>query len=210
MNTGIAGTILAGGLSQRLGGGDKGLLTLGGDRTVLDHAVARMAPQVQALALNANGDPNRFSHLGLTVFADDLADFPGPLAGILAAMDWAAGIGRDQVITVAGDTPFLPLDLADRLAEAASGKPGVIAVASSDGRRHPTSALWPVDLRHALRRAITDDDERRVTAFIGRHSSIDVEFPFTDIGGVQVDPFFNVNTPADLAEARRIASSMEP
>lgn len=206
--TGIAGTILAGGLSQRMGGGDKGLLMLG-DRTVLHHVAARMAPQVQALALNANGDPARFAHLGLTTVADDLADFPGPLAGILAAMEWAAGLDFDAVATIAGDTPFLPGDFVERLAAAVSGAPGTIAVASSAGRRHPTSALWPVGLRHALRRAITDDDERRVTAFINRHPNVDVEFPFAGMGGLQVDPFFNINTPADLAEARRIASSAE-
>lgn len=209
MKTGIAGTILAGGLSQRMGGGDKGLLSLG-SRTVLHHVTARMTPQVQELALNANGDPERFEQLGLPIVADDLADFPGPLAGILAAMDWAASLGFSQVVTVAGDTPFLPADFVARLAASASSKPDTIAVATSAGRSHPTSALWPVSLCHRVRSAVIDDDERRVTAFINRHPNIDVEFPAADIGGMQIDPFFNVNTPADLVEARRIASSMDP
>ncbi|KQZ13399.1 molybdenum cofactor guanylyltransferase [Mesorhizobium sp. Root554] len=210
MTIGIAGTILAGGLSQRMGGGDKGLLMIG-DQTVLHHVARRMAPQVEALALNANGDVARFAQLGLTTVADGLADFPGPLAGILAAMEWAAGLGFNQVATIAGDTPFLPTDFVARLAASLSdASEDAIAVASSAGRPHPTSALWPVGLRHALRHAITDDEERRVTAFINRYPNMDVEFPIANMSGIQVDPFFNINTPAELAEARRIASSMDP
>ncbi|GAB4259591.1 MAG: molybdenum cofactor guanylyltransferase MobA [Pararhodobacter sp.] len=190
----IAGVILAGGRATRLGGGDKGLLALGG-RSVLDHVIARLAPQVAALALNANGDPARFAPLGLPVLPDLTDDRPGPLAGILAAMLWAAGRGDAQVLTVAGDTPFLPVDLVVRLAAA-----GPFAMAESPDeagamRAHPTIALWPVALADTLAESLARG-EHKVGRWAQEHGARRV--PFTE----RPDPFFNINTPADLHSAQ--------
>jgi len=161
MRPDIAGIILAGGLSRRMGGGDKTLLALGG-RPLLDHVVARLTPQVGSLALNANGDPARFAASGLSVLADTVEGHAGPLAGILTGLEWAAAnTASEALVTAAGDTPFLPADLVATLVAAAAGRPGSIAVASSGGRRHPTFALWPLGLRQALRRFLVDEDNRR-------------------------------------------------
>lgn len=189
--------ILAGGLARRMGGGDKGLLPLGGG-TVLSAVLARLAPQAAPLALSANGDPSRFDALRLPVLPDPLPGHPGPLAGILAAMGWAAGLGADAVLTVPGDAPFLPPDLAARLAARvrASGAP---AVAASAGRTHPVAGLWPVALAGALREAIGRGD-LRVGAFARAQGATPVEFPVPPGGP---DPFLNLNTPGDLAAARR-------
>lgn len=186
----IAGVILAGGLSRRMGGGDKALLPLGG-RPILAHVIARLAPQVGPLALNANGDPGRFAGFGLPVVPDGLAGFAGPLAGVLSAMDWAAGLGAATVATAAADTPFLPCDLVARLAAGMGGAPAAVAV-TEDGA-HPTCALWRVDPREELREAL-DGGIRRVTDWTARLGAVAVAFP----GG---EAFFNVNTPADLARA---------
>ncbi|AZO47036.1 MAG: molybdenum cofactor guanylyltransferase MobA [Mesorhizobium sp.] len=207
MDQNIAGIILAGGQSRRMGGGDKTLLVLGG-RSLLDHVVARLVPQVGPLALSANGDPARFARFGLPVLADTVEGHAGPLAGILTGIEWAS-IACDAVVTVAGDTPFFPKDLIERLATAAATKPGAITVASSGGRRHPTFALWPLGLHDALRRFLVDEDNRRVSAFIDRHDVVDVEFPMMASGGQQIDPFFNINMPDDLAIAERLLQSIE-
>lgn len=191
----IAGVILAGGRATRMGGGDKGLLPLAG-RPMLAHVIARLAPQVGALALNANGDPSRFAGFGLPVLADPVPDHPGPLAGVLAGMDWAAGLGFGLIVTVSADTPFLPPDLVARLV------PGPFALAASPDttgalRRHPTLGLWPVALREELRRALVSG-ERKVGRWAAEHGARSVPFPEAP------DPFFNINTPEDLriAEAR--------
>ncbi|RWD37549.1 molybdenum cofactor guanylyltransferase MobA [Mesorhizobium sp.] len=207
MDQNIAGIILAGGQSRRMGGGDKTLLVLGG-RSLLDHVVARLVPQVGPLALSANGGPARFARFGLPVLADTVEGHAGPLAGILTGIEWAS-IACDAVVTVAGDTPFFPKDLIERLATAAATKPGAITVASSGGRRHPTFALWPLGLHDALRRFLVDEDNRRVSAFIDRHDVVDVEFPMMASGGQQIDPFFNINMPDDLAIAERLLQSIE-
>ncbi|RVD70897.1 MAG: molybdenum cofactor guanylyltransferase MobA [Mesorhizobium sp.] len=207
MDQNIAGIILAGGQSRRMGGGDKTLLVLGG-RSLLDHVVARLVPQVGPLALSANGDPARFARFGLPVLADTVEGYAGPLAGILTGIEWAS-IACDAVVTVAGDTPFFPKDLIERLATAAATKPGAVTVASSGGRRHPTFALWPLGLHDALRRFLVDEDNRRVSAFIDRHDVVDVEFPMLASGGQQIDPFFNINMPDDLAIAERLLQSIE-
>ncbi|TJW08581.1 MAG: molybdenum cofactor guanylyltransferase MobA [Mesorhizobium sp.] len=207
MDRNIAGIILAGGQSRRMGGGDKTLLELGG-RSLLDHVVKRLAQQTGPLALSANGDPTRFASFGLPVLADTVGGHAGPLAGILTGIEWAA-IGCDAVVTVAGDTPFFPKNLVERLAAAADSKPGSIAVASSGGRRHPTFALWPLDVHDALRRFLVDEDNRRVSAFIDRHGFVEVEFPMPASGGRAIDPFFNINTPDDLAIAERLLQSIE-
>jgi molybdopterin-guanine dinucleotide biosynthesis protein A len=208
MGRDIAGIILAGGQSRRMGGGDKSLLALG-DSSLLDHIVARLAPQVGSLALSANGDPLRFAGFGLPVLADTVEGFAGPLAGILTGLEWAP-MACDAIVTVAGDTPFVATDLVERLAAAVDERRGSIALACSGGKRHPTFALWPTDLRDALRRFLVDEDIRRVSAFIDRHDFVEVEFPMLKAGGHEVDPFFNINTPDDLAEAERLLQSMAP
>lgn len=208
MKSGIAGLILAGGQSRRMGGGDKSLLPLG-DGCVLDQVLSRLAPQTETLVLNANGDPTRFSAFRLLVLADTVEGFPGPLAGVLAGLEWAAAdTSCKAIVTAAGDTPFLPLELVGRLAAAADERPGAIAVACSGGRQHPTFALWPVGCREALRHFLVDGDNRRVSAFIERHGHVEVEFPLLQAGERQVDPFFNINVSDDLAQAERLLQSM--
>ncbi|RWM70871.1 MULTISPECIES: molybdenum cofactor guanylyltransferase MobA [Mesorhizobium] len=210
MTKDIAGGILAGGQSRRMGGGDKGLLALGGG-SLLDHVVARFAAQVGPLGLSANGDPARFAGVGLPVVADTVKGFAGPLAGILTGLEWAAAnTACEVVVTAAGDTPFLPENLVERLAAAVDERPGAIAVACSGGKRHPTFALWPLALHDALRRFPVDEDVRRVSAFIDRHDFVDVEFPMLISGGHLHDPFFNINTSDDLARAERLLQSMKP
>ncbi|MDQ1900480.1 molybdenum cofactor guanylyltransferase MobA [Paracoccus sp. WLY502] len=188
--------ILAGGRATRMGGGDKCLLDLGG-RPMLARIIDRLAPQCAPLALNANGDAVRFAGFGLPVLPDSLPDFPGPLAGILAGMDWAAGLGADAVISVAGDTPFFPRDLATRLT--AQGNGIVLAAGRDGGGRvvdHPTFGLWPVALRDALRGFLVLG-KRRVRGFAAEHGAATVGWD------ISPDPFFNINTPEDLEQARQ-------
>ena len=191
------GVILAGGLATRMGGGDKGLLRIG-YRTLLDLVIARLSPQVAGLALNANGDPARFASFGLPVLPDTIRDYPGPLAGVLAGLDWAAGEGATHIVTAAADTPFFPADLVPRLmlATEEQGKP--IALARTENGRHPTFGLWPVALRDDLRRAL-NDGMRKVVLWTDSHGTAMADFPVSGF-----DPFFNVNTPEDLAEAARL------
>lgn len=198
----IAGVILAGGRATRMGGGDKGLRTVGG-RRLLDHVLDRLAPQVGAMAINANGDPARLAEFGLPVLADSLPDHPGPLAGVLAGLDWAAGIGAQAIVTAAADTPFFPRDLVARLVGAA-GPSGLCLAASPDEdghlQRHPTFGLWPVALRGDLRAALTGG-LRKIVLWTDGHGAGTAAFasdPF--------DPFFNVNTPEDLALAETLAA----
>lgn len=210
MRRDIAGIVLAGGQSRRMGGGDKSLLPLGGG-SVLDQVLSRFGPQIETLALSANGDPARFARFGLPVLADTVEGFAGPLAGILTGLEWAAaGTPCKTVVTAAGDTPFLPLDLVDRLAAAAGEHPGSIAVTSSAGRRHPTFALWPTGCRDALRHFLVDEDNRQVSTFIERHGHVEVEFPVRESAGQSIDPFFNINVPDDLARAAQLLQSMKP
>lgn len=195
----IGGVILAGGLARRMGGGDKTLLDLGG-QSLLSHCIERLSPQVEALAINANGDAGRFAAFGAPVVADSVPGFAGPLAGVLAGLDWAAGAGCDAVVSVAGDTPFFPRDLVARLQAGA----GPIAMAATRVperglSRHPTFALWPVALRDDLRAAL-QEGVRKVVVWADRHGCAAVEFPTEPI-----DPFFNVNTPADLDRARGLS-----
>lgn len=195
------GTILAGGLARRLGGGDKALRMVGG-QTVLARLIGRMTPQVTRLILNANEDAARFGEFGLPVVGDDLPDRPGPLAGVLAGLDWTARFAPDVqwVVTVPADAPFLPEDLVVRL-HAVRGE-ATLACAASGGRTHPVVTLWPVALRHDLRRALVVDDLRKVGAYVRRHDPAVVEWPVE-----VVDPFFNVNTQVDLEEADRLAKA---
>ena len=194
------GVILAGGRATRMGGGDKGLREVGG-RRLLEHVIARLGPQCAGLAINANGDPARLAEFGLPVLPDSLPDHPGPLAGVLAGLDWAAGQGAEAIVTAAADTPFFPTDLAARL-RAEAGPSGLCLAASPDeeGRmqRHPTFGLWPVALRDDLRAAL-QGGLRKIVLWTDGHGAGLARFesrPF--------DPFFNVNTPEDIATAERL------
>jgi molybdopterin-guanine dinucleotide biosynthesis protein A len=196
------GVILAGGRARRLGGGDKGLLRIGGE-TILARVAARFAPQCDGLILSANGDPQRFASLGLPVVADNIDGFAGPLAGVLAALDWTAAHSPATafVVSAAGDCPFLPRDLVARLHAALSEKGAELAVAASGGRSHPVIGLWRVGLREALRRALVVEGCRKVDAWTARYARATADWPVA-----ARDPFFNVNTADDLAEAARIAA----
>ena len=196
-NRGPLTVVLAGGLARRMGGGDKPLVVLGG-QPLLGHILDRLRPQVAGLALNANEDPARYRDFDLPILADSLPDRPGPLAGILAALDWAAAAGAEHVLTVPGDTPFLPRDLAGRLGEAVRSG-AAAAIAASGGRRQPIAGLWPVAARDALHRSIVDDGLRRVDDWARHLGAVVVDFAIDP-----VDPFFNLNTPDDLAEAERL------
>jgi molybdenum cofactor guanylyltransferase len=199
------GLVLAGGLARRMGGGDKGLIRIGGT-TILERALARVGPQCVGLVINANGDPGRFARFGLPVVADDVEGFAGPLAGILAGLDWLAAnapaIG--WLTSVPGDCPFLPRDLVRRLhaARAAAGVP--LACARSGDWRHPVVGLWPVGLRADLRRAVIAEGLRKIEVWTARHGIALAEWP-----AEPVDPFFNVNTPEDAAQAQRFAALEE-
>lgn len=194
------GIILAGGRATRMGGGDKGLKRIGGV-PLLDRVIERLSPQVAQLALNANGDPSRFDTYGLPVLPDSLPNHPGPLAGVLAGMDWAAERGFDAIVTAAADTPFFPADLVAQL-QAAAGPSGLALAASRqpDGRvmRQPTFGLWPVALRDDLRTAL-QDGLRKIVIWTDGHQAGQAVF---DVDGF--DPFFNVNTPEDIDEAERL------
>jgi len=192
--------VLAGGLAQRMGGGDKPLREIAG-RSLLARVIDRLAPQCDALALNANGDPARFAGFGLPVIADPVDGFPGPLAGVLAGLDWIAAHRPDAewMLSAPADCPFLPSDLVARLHQARLDQQADIAVAASAGRSHPVIALWPCSLQIDLRRALLADDIRKVDRFTARYPRAIVEWPVQPF-----DPFFNANTPEDVAEAERI------
>jgi molybdopterin-guanine dinucleotide biosynthesis protein A len=198
----IPGVLLAGGLARRMGGGDKPMRTIGG-RTLLARVIARLAAQCDGLILNANGDPARFAAFGLPVIADGVVDFPGPLAGILAALDWAAA-NRPEVtwmLSAAGDCPFLPRDLVGRLHQALIEENAELAVAASGGQSHPVIGLWRVSLREELRHALVVEDIRRIDRWTARYRLATVSWPTTPL-----DPFFNANTVEDIAEAERLAA----
>jgi molybdenum cofactor guanylyltransferase len=195
------GLVLAGGLARRMGGGDKALIRIG-TTTILDRVLERLSPSCVGIALNANGDASRFARFGLPVIADDVAGFAGPLAGILAGLDWTAkhAPGIDWLISVPGDCPFLPRDLVARLHAARAATATPLACARSGGWRHPVVGLWPVALRENLRHALVDEGLRKIEAWTARHGVALAEWPATP-----VDPFFNVNTPEEAAEATRLA-----
>jgi molybdenum cofactor guanylyltransferase len=191
------GLLLAGGQSRRMGGGDKALRPLAGI-ALLDRVIERLRPQVDALVLNANGDPARFARFALPVVADSVPGFVGPLAGVLAGLDWTAENRPDCpfVASVATDAPFLPTDLVARLAEGLDEARADLACAASGGRSHPVFGLWPVRLREDLRHALVEEGIRKVDLFTARHSLVTVAF-----SDQPVDPFFNANRPEDFAAA---------
>ena len=196
------GVLLAGGLARRMGGGDKPMRTIGG-RTILERAIARLKPQCDGLILNANGDPARFAAFGLPIIADTVADFPGPLAGILAALDWAAA-DRPEVkwmLSAAADCPFLPHDLVVRLHRGLVEQNAELAVAASDGQSHPVIGLWSVSLRDELRQALVVEDVRKIDRWTARYRLATMTWPVRPL-----DPFFNANTVEDIAEAERLAA----
>jgi molybdenum cofactor guanylyltransferase len=197
----IPGVLLAGGLARRMGGGDKPMRQIGG-RSILERVIARLTPQCGELILNANGDPARFARFGLPVVPDTVADFPGPLAGVLAALDWAAAHhpSVSLVLSAAADCPFLPRDLVARLHEALVNENAQLAVAASGGQSHPVIGLWRVALRDELRHALVQDNIRRVDRWTARYKLATVAWPTAPL-----DPFFNANTIEDVAEAERLA-----
>lgn len=191
------GVLLAGGLARRMGGGDKPLRKVG-PQTILERAIARMQPQCVRLILNANGDPARFAFTGLPIVADDVPGFAGPLAGILAALDWTATNMPEieWVASVAADSPFLPRDLVERLHAARAEGKTPLACAESGGQAHPVIGLWPVTLRDDLRRALVVEDVRKIDRWTARHGVAHARWPTQPL-----DPFFNANTPEDMAAA---------
>ncbi len=194
----VAGVVLAGGQSLRMGGGDKCLRRLAG-RPLLAHVIDRVRPQVGPLVLNANGDPGRFAAFGLPVIADAAGDHAGPLAGVLSGLEWAAANapGCAWVASFPADAPLLPPDLVTQLL-AAAGAADMACVASG-GRAHPVVGLWPVRLAGELRRALVEEGVRKVDLWTGRYRLAQAEFATSPH-----DPFFNANTPEDLAEAERL------
>jgi molybdenum cofactor guanylyltransferase len=199
----VVGLLLAGGQSRRMGGGDKALRMLG-EVTLLDRVIERLRPQVDALVLNANGEAARFARFALPVVPDSIPGFAGPLAGVLAGLDWAATERPDcnYVVSVATDAPFLPADLVARLAEGMRQAGAELACAASGGRTHPVFGLWPVRLRDDLRRALVDQEIRKVDLFTARYRLATVSFP-----DAPIDPFFNANRPEDFAAAAALLPS---
>ena len=196
----VIGVLLAGGLARRMGGGDKPLRMIAG-KTILDHVIERLRPQCSDLVINANGDAARFAPWRLPVVPDSVEGFAGPLAGILAGLDWAAAHrpAIRHVVSVAADTPFIPRDLVARLAAGARAERAQLACAASGGWSHPVIGLWPVAIRDELRHALTVDDERKIDRFTRRFALATVTWP-TD----PIDPFFNANEPDDLSIAEAL------
>jgi len=198
------GLVLAGGLARRMGGGDKARIEIGGV-TILDRVLATLSGQCIDIIINANGDPKRFEDTGCVVVADTVPDFAGPLAGILAGLDWLAaqGNGVEWLLSVPGDCPFLPDDLVERLHQArrkmGAGVP--LACARSGEWRHPVVGLWPLALREDLRKALVEEDLRKIEVWTARHGVAIAEWPDQPI-----DPFFNVNTPDDAKRAEQVAA----
>jgi molybdopterin-guanine dinucleotide biosynthesis protein A len=196
------GLLLAGGLARRMGGGDKPMKTIGG-RTILDRVIARIAPQCDGLILNANGDPQRFAAFGLSVVADSVEDFPGPLAGILAGLDWISAHRPDVtwMLSAAADCPFLPRDLVTQLHQARIERNARIAIAASGGQTHPVIGLWSVTLRDDLRHTLEVENFHAVGRWTARYDPAIVSWPTEPL-----DPFFNANTVDDIAVAERLAA----
>jgi molybdopterin-guanine dinucleotide biosynthesis protein A len=196
------GILLAGGLARRMGGGDKPMRSIAG-KTILERVIARLEPQCDRLVLNANGDPARFAAYGLPVIADSVADFPGPLAGLLAGLDWAAAHRPDVswVLSAAADCPFLPRDLVARLHRARTEQNAQVAIAASGGQAHHVIGLWSVALREELRHALVVENVRKVERWAARYPIATVTWPTEPF-----DPFLNVNTVEDIAEAERLAA----
>ena len=193
----IAGVLLAGGKSRRFGGGDKCLQELG-SKTLLEHAARNAAPQVGALILNINGDESRFPDLGLPILHDTIEGHAGPLSGVLSAMECVVEHAPQVrwIATFATDAPFIPANWVALVQARITREQSQMGTVSSNGRSHPVFGLWPVDLRFELRKAMEDEELRKVGAWTARYKLATVEFESDP-----VDPFFNINTPEDLAVA---------
>lgn len=187
----IFGVVLAGGQARRMGGADKAFLTLDG-QPLIHHAWARLSPQVEELAISANGDPSRFVGLDGPILPDAVA--AGPLSGILAALNWAAAHGAGAVVSAPVDAPFLPGDLVPHLLLAGDGR---LAIATAGGRDHPVFGLWPVGLAVELARFLASGETPRVAAFTDRFGTARARFP-------DAVAFMNLNTPKDLAHAEAL------
>ena len=196
------GLVLAGGQARRMGGGDKARIRIGG-ATILQRVLACLTPQCSRIVVNANGDRSRFADTGLPVIADSVPDFAGPLAGILAGLDWAAANAPniEWLVSAPGDCPFLPKDLVARLHDVRAAQDVPLACARSGEWRHPVVGLWPVTLREDLRRALVDENLHKIELWTARHGIAIAEWPQSP-----VDPFFNVNTPDDAVRAEAIAA----
>ena len=196
----VAGILLAGGGSSRMGGGDKCLRMLAG-RPILARIIERLKPQVSDMVLSANGDASRFARFGLPVVADRITGLAGPLAGIHAGLDWvkANRPGVHYAVTVSTDTPFIPDDLVTQFLAALKGRAALV-VARSEGGVHPVIGLWPIALAAALEASLKDG-VRKVGAWTEAQGAIEVAFPQIEVGGKTIDPFFNINRPDELAEA---------
>jgi molybdopterin-guanine dinucleotide biosynthesis protein A len=203
--TGVIGVLLAGGLARRMGGGDKGLSMLGG-RPMLARIIERARPQVSILIINANGDGGRFADYGLDVVPDVIGDFAGPLAGVLTGLEWTAEHAPETewVATFATDAPFVPADLVGRFLAAVKRDNAEMACAASNGRAHPVFGLWPVALAGELRRAMEEEDMRKIDRWTARYNLIEVDF-----SALPFDPFFNINDKDNLAEAERLLADGE-
>ncbi len=202
-NTSLAvGCLLAGGLSRRMGGGDKCLLSIG-TRTMLAHAIDRLAPQVGPIVISANGDPARFASYGVPVLADPISGYAGPLAGVLAGLGWARQHASKSVwvVTVASDTPFFPTDLVQRFVDATGGDTRTIALAASGGRTQPVFGLWPIALADHLNDWLERGESRKVLDWVACHASVEVTFHGSVAGRTEINPFFNINTPQDMETA---------
>ena len=203
----VAGVILAGGLARRMGGRPKALIELDG-KPLAAHALGRLAPQVGAVALNANADGERLAALGAPVIRDTVEGFAGPLAGVLAGMLWARKAAPEArwLVSVAVDTPFFPADLAARFIEAVTESDAQMAVAASNGRAHPVFGLWPIAMAEELQAALVEEGLRKIDLFTARYRLVQVDF-----GHGRDDPFFNINRPEDLQQAqRRIEAQLAP
>ncbi|KIL98664.1 Molybdopterin-guanine dinucleotide biosynthesis protein MobA [Paramagnetospirillum magnetotacticum MS-1] len=202
----IAGVILAGGLSRRMGGGDKPLITVEG-QTLLERVIERLSPQVGPIVLNANGDPARFAETTLPVAPDVLGGFGGPLVGVLTGLEWFRDhtMGVEWMVSCAADTPLFPADLVERLHKAALDQGADIVVAQSGDQAHPVFALWPLRLAADLRRAVVEEDMRKIDAWTARYKVAHVPWPTTPH-----DPFFNVNTPEDVMRLSMILNGSLP
>lgn len=200
------GVILAGGLSRRMGGGDKSLRLIDGT-SMLDRIIERLRPQVDSILLNANGNPERFAETGLPVVADPIAGHAGPLAGVLAGMEWVSSNRPDSrhIVTIASDTPFFPENLVEKLLTENENEDSRIVLASSCGNRHPVFGLWPVALSGQLRDFLSETDTFKVMAFVKQHDFREASFPLVTTAGQTYDPFFNANTPDDILMAARLA-----
>jgi molybdopterin-guanine dinucleotide biosynthesis protein A len=205
----VVGILLAGGKSSRMGGGDKCMRLLGG-RPILAHIIERLKPQVADMIVNANGDIGRFARFGLKVIEDSVAGHAGPLAGVLSGLEWIKKNRPDIVYgaTVATDTPFFSTDLVQRLLDVQGDRPSLAVARSAEGM-HPVIGLWPVALADEIEDSLKRD-MRKVGDFTGRHGAVEVPFPPLKIGGAEIDPFFNINWPEDLAQAEALMSEHAP